>query len=141
MQAEDKKNVAAKLWIRGIVVLAIVGLITFAVLSVPPGIDMNLIGIGKGQPALVFVYDPNLTVSGAQINEMNRVRDHYTDTVLFLVADIGVPDAQALVHQHQADVASLLVFGGDGALITRASALLEADELHELLRKSLPEQL
>lgn len=140
MQAEDNKSVAAKLWIRGLIVLAIVGLITFAVLSVPPGIDMNLEEIGKGRPALVFVYDPNLSVSGTQVNEMNRIRDNYTDTVLFLVADIGVPDAQALVHQHQAEVASLLVFGGDGALITRARALLDADGLHELLRKSLPDQ-
>lgn len=139
MQVDEQKGLSTKLWTSGIIVLIVGGLVLLAMLSVPPGIDMNLDGIGKGKPALVFVYDPNLSVSGSQVSEMNRIRDHHSDAVLFLVADIGVPDAQALVRQYQADTASLLVFDADGALIARARGLLEADELSELLRDSLPE--
>lgn len=138
MQAEERKGHSAKLWTRGIIALLIGGLILLAVLSVPPGIDMNLDGIGKGKPALVFVYDPNLSVSGSQVDEMNQIRDQYSDAVLFLVADIGIPDARALVQQYQADAASLLVFAADGALLAHARGLLEADELSHLLRESLP---
>lgn len=138
MQVDEPRGQSAKLWIRAIIILAIGGLVLLAVLNVPPGIDMNLDDIGQGKPALVFVYDPNLSVSGTQVNEMNRIRDQYAEAVLFLVADIGVPDAQALVRQYQADVASLLVFDADGALLARARGLLEADELRKLLNESLP---
>lgn len=85
--------------------------------------------IGKGKPALVFVYDPNLSVSINQSKQMNIARDSLGDQVVFLVAKIGTPEGDEFISDYQASVAELLLFDSSGRLIKRQLALKDANEL------------
>jgi hypothetical protein len=52
----------------------------------PKGFKMTHEQVGTGQPALVFVYDPNLGVSVSQTEEINKARDQLGDQAFFLIA-------------------------------------------------------
>jgi hypothetical protein len=120
-----------------VTLLFIAAVITVALRNLPKGIDMDLTKIGAGKPALVFVYDSNLSVSGAQTEAINQMRDGFDEAVNFLVADVGRPQAQDWLRQHQARAAELFFFDGEGVLRHRQSALLSADELTDALRARL----
>lgn len=102
-------------------------------MALPSGFEMTHEKIGKGKPALVFVYDPNLSVSISQSEQMNIARDFLGDQVVFLVAKIGTPEGDELISKYQASVAELLLFDASGKLIKRQLALKEANELIQWL--------
>lgn len=124
------------------VVLGILGVIVLLVIillaNAPRGFEMDLSNIGNGEPALVFVYDPNLTVSATQTAEMNKIRDDLSERIQFLVADIGRPEAQRLMQEHQVGPAALLIFSGDGRLLKVQRALMEAEQLANMINTALP---
>lgn len=120
------------------VVLAVMAvLLTALILNAPRGFPTDLSKIGQETPALVFVYDPNLTVSATQTAEMNEVRDPLQERIHFLLADIGRPDAQAFVAKHQASSGDLLIFSESGSLIARQRAPLPAAPLEEWIKTSI----
>lgn len=121
----------------GIVTLFIAGMVTLVVLNLPRGFDMDLTKIGTGTPAVVFVYDNNLSVSGVQSEEMDKIRDRFEGRLNFLVADTGRPQAQQWMSQYQARAADLFFFDGDGELRHRQAALLEAEELADTIQSVL----
>jgi hypothetical protein len=98
---------------------------------------MDLAKIGKGKPAVVFVYDNNLAISGMQTGEMNSIRDEFGDRILFLVADVGRPMAGEWMRQHQARAPDLLFFDAHGNLQHRQPAPLVAKELIDTIRIAL----
>lgn len=131
MSEQNKKHFRG--W--GILVAAVflAGMVALALVNLPKGIDMDLDKIGTGTPALVFVYDSNLSVSGMQTEAINRIRGGF-EHVHFLVADIGRPQAQDWLQQHQARPAELFFFDAQGALRLRQHAPLSADELGAAMR-------
>lgn len=124
------------------VVLGVLGVIVLLVVillaNAPRGFDMDLTNIGNGKPALVFVYDPNLSVSAIQTAEMNKIRDEKKERIQFLVADIGRPEAQRLMAQNQVGPATLLIFSGNGQLLKVERSLVEADALARMINTTLP---
>lgn len=134
MSEQNKKHFRG--W--GILVAAvfIAGMVALALLNLPKGIDMDLDKIGGGMPALVFVYDSNLSVSGMQTEAINLIRGDF-EQVHFLVADIGRPQAQAWLQQHQANPAELFFFDARGAVRHRQHAPLTAEELAAAIRTYL----
>jgi len=113
----------------------IAGILAVAVLNLPKGFDTNLSKIGTGKPALVFFYDSNLLISNQQAREMNKVRESLAEELHFLIADIGRPDAQLFMKQHQAARVQLLFFAADGSLLNRTEALVTAEDLLVLINK------
>ncbi len=124
-------------WTRGATALFIAAMATLAVLNLPRGFDADLGKIGAGKPALVFVYDPNLVVSNQQTREMDKARESRADALHFLVADIGRPDTQQFMRQHQAAPTQLLLFAADGSLLKRTHSLLTAEQLVQLFDQSI----
>lgn len=115
------------LWI----VVSVIALITVAAALLPEPIDTNLEKIGNGQKSVVFVYDLNLAVSNQQANEINRAREMIGEQANFLVVKAGDPTRDDFKDQYQARSADLLFFNGDGELVDRQRALLNAEALIE----------
>jgi hypothetical protein len=128
---------ARRWWTRGAAALFIAAMAALAVLNLPRGFDADLGKIGAGKPALVFVYDPNLVVSNKQTREMDEARKGRADALHFLVADVGRPDTQQFMRQHQAAPTQLLLFAGDGRLLQRTQSLMTAEELLQLFDQSI----
>ena len=141
MQVKTEPATAAHRWrIRGAAALFIVGMVTLAVLNLPRSFDADLNRIGAGKPALVFVYDPNLVVSNKQTREMDKARESIADELHFLVADIGRPDTQLFMRQHQATPTQLLLFAADGSLLERTQGLRTAEQLLQLFERNRPRE-
>ena len=110
-------------------IFSIVAVIVVSIALLPKPIDMNLEQIGKGQKAVVFVYDPNLLDSNRQATEMNKARKHIGDQAIFLIAKTGDPDGEDFKTRYQARSLELLFFNKKGDLIDRQIAVLSAEEL------------
>jgi len=111
--------------------------LALAVLNLPKGFDTNLSKIGTGKPALVFFYDSNLVISNQQTREMDKAREILAEDLHFLIADIGRPDAQLFMQQHQSARTQLLLFAADGSLLNRTQGLMTAEELLVLFSEAL----
>lgn len=112
-------------------VLSIIALIVVVATFLPEPIDMNLKKIGNGQKSVVFVYDPNLTVSNQQATEMNRAREIIGQQANFLIVKAGDPTSNNFKEEYQTRPADLLFFNGDGELVDRQVALFNAEALIE----------
>ncbi|MFO7764619.1 MAG: hypothetical protein R6V61_12905 [Wenzhouxiangellaceae bacterium] len=112
-------------------VLSIIALIIVVAAFLPEPIDMKLEKIGNGQKSVVFVYDPNLTVSNQQATEMNRAREIIGQQANFLIVKAGDPTRNDFKEQYQTRPADLLFFNGDGELVDRQAALFTAEALIE----------
>jgi hypothetical protein len=104
----------------------------------PKGFDMNHEQIGTGKPALVFVYDTNLSVSIEQSAQMNKARDQLDEQVLFIIAKIGTREGDLLIAKYRAESAELLLFDPSGSLVKRQFALLQSSELIQWLAVGVP---
>ena len=124
-------------WKRGATAAFIAGMAALAVLNLPRSFDADLSTIGAGKPALVFVYDPNLVVSNKQTRELDKARESPADQLHFLVADVGRPDTQQFMRQHQATPTQLFLFAADGSLLVRTQSLMTAEQLLQLFDRSL----
>ncbi len=116
-------------WRRIALTVFLVALLGLAVMSLPRGFDTDLSKIGAGKPAVVFVYDPNLVVSNQQTRELDAVRESLGDALHFLIADVGRPEAQQLMRQHQARPTQLLLFAPDGSVLGRMQGLVTSEQL------------
>lgn len=120
-----------------VTVVFIAAMASLALLNLPKGIDMDLDKIGTGKPAVVFVYDSNLSVSGMQTEAMNKLRDDYDEKLNFLVADVGRPQARDWLQRNQARAAELFFFDAQGSIQQRQSAPLSAEELAAIIHSKL----
>lgn len=118
-----------KTWRRIATTLFIAALLGLAVLNLPRSFDTDLSKVGSGKPALVFVYDPNLVISNQQTRELHAAQESLGDTLHFLIADVGRPDAQRFLEQHQARPTQLLLFASDGTRIGSMQALVTSEQL------------
>lgn len=125
-------------WVSIGVITSIVIIIGLLLTMMPKGFKATHEQIGTGKPALVFVYDPNLTVSGSQTEQMNEARDYLSDQVFFLVAQVGSPEGDQLIAKHRARPAELLLFDPSGSLIKRQYALKSASELIQWVALDAP---
>lgn len=138
MTTEKQTTTKSRWWAFLVVAAFIAGMVVLLVQNLPRGFDMDLDKIGTGKSAVVFVYDNNLSVSGLQTAEMDKIRDRFDERVHFLVADIGRPQASQWMAHHQARAADLFFFSEQGELRHRQSALLTADELAATIAAVLP---
>lgn len=116
-------------WQRIAITAFLVALLGLVVMSLPRGFDTDLGKIGAGKPAVVFVYDPNLLVSNQQTRELDAVREILGDALHFLIADVGRPEGQQFMRQHQASATQLLLFAPDGNVLGRMQGLVTSDQL------------
>lgn len=114
-------------------ILSIIAFIIVVSTLMPKPIDMNLEKIGNGQKSVVFVYDPNLAVSNQQAIEINKARKNIGEQANFLIVNAGDPQSKSFRKRYDARSADLLFFNGDGELVDRQVASLNAEALIEKL--------
>lgn len=137
MQAHTEPAAGTRKWrVRVATLLFIAAMVALAALALPRGFDADLGKIGAGKPALVFVYDPNLVASNQQTREMDKSREQLGDRLHFLVADVGRPDTQQFMRQHQATPTQILLFAADGSLLERTQSLMTAEQLDRWIEAS-----
>lgn len=129
MAAQTQTTGKSRWWVYLAVAAFVAGMVVLVVLNLPRGLDMDLDKIGDGKPAIVFVYDNNLSISNAQAGELDKIRDFFEDRLHLLVADTGRPQAYQWIAHHQARPADLFFFDAQGQLRHRQPAPLTADEL------------
>lgn len=134
MGQHKSSSTRRKPWLAIGVITSIVILLGLLLTLMPKGFKMTHEQIGTGLPALVFVYDPNLEVSGSQTEQMNEARDYLGEQVLFLVAQVGTPEGEQLIATHKASRAELLLFDPSGSLIKRQFALKTSREIIQWVR-------
>ncbi|ABV35271.1 conserved hypothetical protein [Shewanella sediminis HAW-EB3] len=121
-------------WVAIGVITCVVILFGLLLMVMPKGFKTTHEEIGSGKPALVFVYDPNLTLSNSQTEQMNEARAHLGDEVFFLLARVGTPEGDHLISKHRAGSAELLLFDPAGSLTKRQFAVKGANELIQWLQ-------
>lgn len=116
-------------------------LIGFAIAAMfaftPKGFDLDLSQIGKGKPALVFVYDSNLTASLEQAALLNKARDTTQDNILFLVAKVGRPDTQAFINKYNVRSVDFALLDKNGKLLRVTPGLLTEQEIKAMIQPVL----
>lgn len=135
MGTPDSTSTRRKPWVTLAVIASIVLFLTILMNVMPKGFKATHEQIGTGKPALVFVYDPALTISNSQTEQMNEARAHLGDNVHFLLARIGTPEGQELMAKHRAGSAELLLFDPQGNLLERKFAVRSANELIQWVRQ------
>ena len=63
-------------------------------------ISSDLSAVGQGQPSLVMAYENFSPVSGAMLNQLNRIRQDYQGVMNFAVAELGTPEGKAFARQY-----------------------------------------
>lgn len=133
-QALQKSTTILKVTITFFLIgLAVAAMFAFT----PKGFDLDLSKVGQGKPALVFVYDSNLTASQEQAKSLNQARDNTEGNVIFLVAKIGRPDAQAFVNKYNLRSIDFALLDANGKLIHTAPGLLTEQQIKAMIQPVL----
>jgi hypothetical protein len=110
---------------------AVAGLLWQALPGAPFPTDLSRVGAGRA--TLVLAQDNNY-VGGAEVMEvMNRIRGEYAGRVDFLVAHLGMADAQVFAAGHGARDGTVLLFAADGRRVGMLQQPRSAEELRHAL--------
>lgn len=121
-----------------ITLVCIAGLVFALFTFTPKGFDINLSKVGQGQPALVFVYDSNLTASAPQAKQINAARSAIQNNpaagdMHFLMAKIGRPDAEAFMQKYNVRAIDFILLDGKGKPLQVARGPLSAQQIQALV--------
>ena len=117
-------------------ILAAIGIFVALFMSfLPAPIDIDLSKIGNGKQSIVFVYDPNLVVSNQQATLLNEAKPAIGENVNILIAKTGYPDTEALLVRYQAEAAEVLFIDGDGSLIEKQFAPVDAATIASIVNR------
>ena len=97
----------------------------------------DLSRIGAGQPALVLAYDINSMGGMEAMRLLDSLRDEYGGRVAFLVADLGVPNGQALAQRHAAASGTVMTFAANGKHLLTLHYPMTTEMLREALDSAL----
>ena len=117
-----------------LILLSIVAVALLLWQALPGGAyPTDLSRVGAGRPTLVLAQNNNY-VGGAEVMElMNGIRGEYAERVDFLVAHLGMADAQVFAGRHGARDGTVLLFSGDGRCVGMLQQPQSADELRRAL--------
>ncbi len=106
------------------------------------GIDMyrdfmfehDLTRIGKGKPAVVQVHDPQCPTCLALQNETRRAMRQFGECdVIYVVADITLPEGQVFARRHGVSNVTLVLMDGRGEVTQVLAGLRQRAELEPVL--------
>lgn len=125
----------ARRWMKWPLILLSIVAVALLLWQALPGAayPTDLSRVGAGRPTLVLAQDNNY-VGGAEVMElMNGIRGDYAERVDFLVAHLGMADAQVFAGRHGARDGTVLLFTGDGRRVGMLQQPQSADELRRAL--------
>ena len=96
------------------VVLAVCGILAFAITSLPKGFKDDLSLIGQGTVSAVLVHDKNLVRSTEMMEILNKIRSDYESEVVFLAVDLDTPTGQSFSQGQRVNAIDLVIFDRKG---------------------------
>jgi hypothetical protein len=116
-------------WAKATLAVLLFALVGAALWSQLPkgGYPTDLSRIGNGRPAVVLAHDANYTAGMAVMEMLHPIRREHADRVDFLVAHLGMADAQAFAREHGVGDGSVLLFRADGQRLAVLRPGSEAD--------------
>ncbi len=112
-----KKSLWRRVWPTLLTLTIIALLVALAISSLPRIIPSDFSVVGKGNNAVVLVYDPNVLRSTEITSAMNAIRDDYKGDIEFLVAQLGSPTGRELSAAFGLDTVALIFFDGNGKVL------------------------
>lgn len=119
-----------------VVAVLVLGTLWVAVQNLPRGYSRDLTQIGKGSNVVVHVHDHNLMNSIGLMEGLNKIRPEYAESVIFVVADLTMPQAQEFAVKHNAESATLLYFAPDGTPRGSLTGLQSPESLRASLNQA-----
>jgi len=103
-------------WAKAALAVLVLGLVGGVLWNQLPkgGYPTDLSRIGNGRPAVVLAHDANYTAGMSVMEMLHPIRREHADRIDFLVAHLGMADAQAFAREHGVGDGSVLLFRGDG---------------------------
>lgn len=125
-------------WAKPLLILALIAVTAVFLWQALPGkaYPTDLTRIGGGRPALVLAHDTNYVGSATVMELMNDIRADYEGRVDFLVAHLGLEDAQTFAARHGASDGTVLLFSGDGQRVGLLRHPQSTDELRQALAQA-----
>lgn len=125
-------------WAKPLLTLAFLAITAVFLWQALPGkaYPTDLTRIGSGRPALVLAHDTNYVGSATVMELMNDIRADYEGRVDFLVAHLGLEDAQAFAERHGASDGTVLLFSSDGQRVGLMHHPQSTDELRRALSQA-----
>ncbi len=93
--------------------------------------------IGNGTPTVVQVHDPGCSLCRSLRDNVNTVKGEFHDRIQFRIADIQTGDGRALARRHNVPHVTLLLFDGEGELVTVLRGVREPESLRPSFRRLL----
>lgn len=98
-------------------------------------LSTDLSRLAQGKPALVLAFENYSPASMDAADLVNQVRGDYEADILFLAADLGVPDGRVFARDHNIHDGMAVLLGGDGSPVQRISMNLGSRELRQHLNQ------
>lgn len=90
--------------------------------------------IGRGKPAVVQVHDPKCPTCTALQRQTRRAMRQFGECdLLYLVADINLPEGQIFARRHNVGNVTLVLLDGQGEVVQVLAGLRQKAELEPLL--------
>ncbi len=128
-QGALKNNLIAMLLVLG-------GLAVLVTTMLPPSYNDDLTLIGKGKPAIVIVFDSGSMSSVQLVENLNPLKEKFSDQLNFLIADINSPDGAAFQRNNNVHDGNALFYTSTGEKIFELNGPLETDVLESIIGKT-----
>lgn len=92
-------------------------------------VSHDLSVIGNGVPTVVQIHDPGCRLCQSLRRNVDSVKGEFRDRIQFRIADIHTRSGRALARRYDVPHVTLLLFDGDGKLVTVLSGVRDPDDL------------
>lgn len=119
-----------------LVCLAVVAAVLWQLLP-KAAFSSDLTRVGQGRPALVMLREVQVMGGDQVMGYMTQIYDEFQGEVEFLVVQTGHPDGQMFAATHNVSDGSLVLFDGDGAVLSQTGRPADSAELRQYLHQHL----
>jgi len=100
-------------------------------------VSHDLSVIGNGTPTVVQIHDTSCRLCQSLRSNVDSVKGEFRDQIQFRIADIHTSSGRALAHRYDVPHVTLLLFDGDGKLVTTLTGVREPSDLRPSFRTLL----
>lgn len=120
-----------------VVTLCSVGALGLTAYKKSYDVSHDLSVVGNGTPTVVQVHDTSCRLCQTLRSNVDSVKGEFRDRIQFRIADIDTSGGRAFARRYDVPHVTLLLFDGDGELVTILSGVREPSDLRPSFRTLL----
>lgn len=120
-----------------VLVLCGIGVVGLTAYKRAYDVSHDLSVVGNGTPTVVQVHDTSCRLCQSLRGNVDSVKGEFEDRIQFRIADIHTPAGAAFARRYDVPHVTLLLFDGEGELVTVLSGVREPDSLRPSFRSLL----